>query len=1090
MDDLDMPPVRPPLFFASSDEEDDEMTFEPVAGPSTSSPASSPRSDDAPNPKRPIVIDDSDDGAKSPRPSPPAKKRRVSSSPPSSPAKSVYLGDVMWGHAFSNVSGKGYIKNGDEVTIKRDTARDQKPAAATSNKGKQKGKGGQMSLKAMLKQPAKAPTKNKKEDTIVRLYNTRGFEFGRLSGETSSWVAKLLDFGIAEFRGRMVQCPEKLTTGCNLVISAAVDILPSAFKPSNIDTSDKPPVMFSEGAETASEQGLRERKASVLRLFDELNLRPVAGANFAQRKSDEEIKEEAMKNMAQNKGKGKKVTEVVGDGEEIEVEEGEELNDNDLAMIYKKAQKDDKTLGEMEPPDTFTFVLRGYQKQALHWMSAIELGKMDAREAASMHPLWSQYLFPLPHVDGIIDLTAEQKPFYFNPYSGELSLEFPKAERQGRGGILADEMGLGKTIITASLIHTNCAPDTEPRPADEGTKPGPKQRQLKLNNAFKNAATRKKAGAKPPSATLIVAPTSLLAQWESELQRCSQPGTIETILWHGQNRMDLQDMVEEDDEGDKKIKIVITSYGVLASEHAKMEKSKSPVFEIEWLRVVLDEAHACKSRTSKTAKAVYALNARRRWAVTGTPIVNKLEDLYSLIKFLDFRPWSDFSFFRSFITLPFLARDTKAIEIVQIILESILLRREKSMLGSDGKPIVELPSKEVTVEHLEFSSLERKIYDSLFNSAKRDFLRLDAKGLVGKNYTHILAMLMRLRRAVLHPNLVIAADDDRLKNLDGLGPAPTQVNVNDLIKRFSNGDDGESVNVFAQKALENLDVSEEDAECPVCLDVMEAPMVIPECMHRCCKDCIVTLCATADEQGKEARCPTCSRGPISENDLMEVFRPPKTSQDPEPTVVLRKNDFRSSTKLDALIQNLRKLRDQDPCFRAVVFSQFTSFLDLIEVVLRREQFEHYRFDGSMDVKTRGAAVEQFKAPARKAKILVVSLKAGGVGLNLTAANHVFMVPSLFFVAEMKLTVVKMDCWWNAATESQAIDRVHRIGQEKTVYVKHFIISNTIEGRILQIQKRKTAIVKEAFKGSKDVEKGKSDPESIENLKIMFGEDVD
>jgi DNA repair protein RAD5 len=98
----------------------------------------------------------------------------------------------------------------------------------------------------------------------------------------------------------------------------------------------------------------------------------------------------------------------------------------------------------------------------------------------------------------------------------------------------------------------------------------------------------------------------------------------------------------------------------------------------------------------------------------------------------------------------------------------------------------------------------------------------------------------------------------------------------------------------------------------------------------------------------------------------------------------------------------------------------------------------------------------------------------------------------------------MDCWWNAATENQAIDRVHRLGQEKMVYVKHFIVSffpcfsaifvglsdimrqikNTIEGRILQIQKRKTALVKEAFRGTG----GKTDSDSIENLRIMFGDD--
>ncbi|KAF7337701.1 DNA repair protein RAD5 [Mycena sanguinolenta] len=966
---------------------------------------------------------------------------------------------MVFAHAWSNVSGKGYIKAGDEVKIMREPQESKNSGGSKAETKKKIGDGKkQMSLKAMLKQPLKTSSK-KKTDNIVRLYNARGFEFGRLPQDVSSWMAKLIDLGIVEFRGKMMECPEKLSTGATLIVTADVYMLPTAFKPSNFETDQKPTVMFSEGAETLDEQMLRERKASILKLFDALNLRPQAGANFSGRKTDEEIHEEAMKKIAQRKSK--KVTEIVGDGEEIEVDDGEELSENDLDAIYKKAQKSDRTMAEMEPPSTFTFTLRGYQKQALLWMHSIELGKMDAREAASMHPLWCQYAFPLPRDgDGVIDLTADEKPFYFNPYSGELSLDFPKAERKGRGGILADEMGMGKTIELAALIHTNCAPDTEQQPAEESAT-GPKQRQLKLSNAFKKASRRKK---QPPVAV--------------------NPGRSRLPLWHGQNRLDLEDVLEDDEDRDSVIKVVLTSYGVLASEHAKSGKSssKSPVFEIEWLRVVLDEAHSCKSRSSKTAKAVYALNARRRWAVTGTPIVNKLEDLYSLLKFLDFQPWSDFSFFRSFITLPFLARDPKAIEIVQVILESILLRREKTMLDTNGKRIVELPQKEVTVEYLEFSSVERKIYNSLFNSAKRDFQQLDAKGLIGKNYTHILAMLMRLRRAVLHPNLVLSSDDERTLPEDAEGT----VDVNDLIKRFANDDEEEgSVNVFAQNALNDLDIDEEDAECPICMDIMQSPMIIPQCMHRCCKECMLTCCATAEERGEELHCPTCSRGPLNEADLIEVFRPPRSSQDPEPHVILRKNNFHSSTKLDALVQNLRKLREQDPCFRAVVFSQFTSFLDLIQAVLKREHFEQYRFDGSMDVKKRGKALEEFKAPTRKPKVLVVSLKAGGVGLNLTTANHVFMVNGLLVERRDRepRQVFLIPC-----VEIGAIDRVHRIGQEKTVYVKHFIVSNTIEGRILRIQKRKTAIVKEAFRSGGSG--GSTDPESIENLKIMFEEDSD
>lgn len=80
---------------------------------------------------------------------------------------------------------------------------------------------------------------------------------------------------------------------------------------------------------------------------------------------------------------------------------------------------------------------------------------------------------------------------------------------------------------------------------------------------------------------------------------------------------------------------------------------------------------------------------------------------------------------------------------------------------------------------------------------------------------------------------------------------------------------------------------------------------------------------------------------------------------------------------------LGRLRDQNPCFRAVIFSQFTSFLDLIQVVLRRDGFAFYRFDGEMSVKKKAEAVEEFTRPSRSGKVFIVSLKAGGVGLNVS-----------------------------------------------------------------------------------------------------------
>lgn len=139
------------------------------------------------------------------------------------------------------------------------------------------------------------------------------------------------------------------------------------------------------------------------------------------------------------------------------------------------------------------------------------------------------------------------------------------------------------------------------------------------------------------------------------------------------------------------------------------------------------------------------------------------------------------------------------------------------------------------METLEFSPAERKIYDSIYADAKHAYDTFNAGGVVGKNMSNILAMLMKLRQAVLHPSLIkrrsltVHSDDDAMMEIDG---AKSHINVDELIDQFSSRDapEPEESKTFAIGILENLETIEK-RECPICLDPVQDPMLIPDCHH-------------------------------------------------------------------------------------------------------------------------------------------------------------------------------------------------------------------------------------------------------------------
>ena len=132
----------------------------------------------------------------------------------------------------------------------------------------------------------------------------------------------------------------------------------------------------------------------------------------------------------------------------------------------------------------------------------------------------------------------------------------------------------------------------------------------------------------------------------------------------------------------------------------------------------------------------------------------------------------------------------------------------------------------------------------------------------------------------------------------------------------------------------------------------------------------------------------------------------------------------------------------------MVFSQFTSFLDIVEHEFRNHEIPYSRLDGSTPTKTRKKLVQEF-LEGKDPTVFLLSLKAGGQGLNLTKASYVF----------------HLDPWWNPAVENQASDRAHRIGQQQKVSIMRLLMHHTIEEKMMDLKKHKLALYEAVMEGS-------------------------
>lgn len=940
-------------------------------------------------------------------------------------------------NGWATRSGISLIKHGETVRIERQKIQPPKPT--TVKRGRS----------VVTIAPRGSTAAARRVDVIVRFTNSKGEEVGRLPKETANWVSVLMDQKVCKFEGICVYAPERVRTNDTIFLQLRCSILRSAFDNHAFKLADNRTTGLFEEKETSEEKDLRLRQVALVKLFEEINLLPSRTTEATAKSKRKGLLQAADVAEQYEKEGGKKEKDKQGDNvaspSPSEEEEGQELEQDQLDALYKKAQSYDWDAPEAEPAETFAMDLRPYQKQALYWMMAKE--RDEKNREVSMHPLWEEYMWPKKDMDDKdVPEVAGQESFYVNPYSGELSLGFPVQEQNCLGGILADEMGLGKTIEMMSLIHSH---KSDVAMNLKSSTSGPS-----TINSLPRLPNKTSSIERAPLTTLVVAPMSLLAQWECEAQNASKDGTMKTIVYYGSDKAaNLQTLCCEANA--KSVpRVVITSYGVLLSEFGQVAAkngdrgSHGGLYSLKFFRVILDEAHGIKNRLSKTAKACYEIAAEHRWVLTGTPIVNRLEDLFSLVRFLRVEPWNNFSFWKTFITVPFESKDfMRALDVVQTVLEPLVLRRTKNMKLPNGEALVPLPSKTVDIVEVELSKPEREVYDYIFTRARRNFAASVEAGTVLRSYTSIFAQILRLRQSCCHPVLtrnkdIVADEEDAAEAADAENGLADDMDLAELIEKFTASSDDADAHAFGAHVLEQIR-DEALNECPICLEEPMFEQTVTGCWHSACKKCLLDHIAHQVEKGTIPRCLTC-REPINSHDVFEVVKQDDDDVcvSEQPKITLQRIGSNSSAKIGALLSHLKALRKEFPGTKSVVFSQFTSFLSLIEPALTRASIPFLRLDGSMSQKNRAAVLSEFASSTNtKGTVLLLSLRAGGVGLNLTMAKRVFM----------------MDPWWSFAIEAQAIDRVHRMGQTDEVKVVRFIVANSVEQRMLKIQDRKKFI---------------------------------
>ncbi|KAL9583667.1 MAG: hypothetical protein Q9212_002571 [Teloschistes hypoglaucus] len=573
--------------------------------------------------------------------------------------------------------------------------------------------------------------------------------------------------------------------------------------------------------------------------------------------------------------------------------------------------------------------------------------------------------------------TDEQgQKLYSNYITGQTQMRPPE---QFRGGLLIDAPGLGKSLSILSLIAADL----------EG-----------WNDPDRRPDARRQ--------TLLVVPKSLIETWKDELLKHLKLSSIirsREYVYYGKGRKEMFKSLDE-------YTLVITTYAVVRMDWKESSKRGDldgreieTLHDVCWRRVVLDEAHIAREPSKTFAKSVCALRADRRWAVTGTPIQNRLTDLYSLFKFLQCYPFSNLKVFNSHVTQNWKASDPIAVAKLKNLVNYLSIGRPKNT--------IQLPPRNDVLVPIQLGAPEEQLYRAIVKDARHS---LDTAN--GDNLFNTLRQV-NLLRLVCNHGLQSSGSDQFYQTVSTTGPAWTQR--------------------AAQWRFDHLDA-----------------LGLAQCSNPACKqDLSSSLLPDTDHEHEDE--------PYIEKDLTLLCSGCHEKGDKDTLKYIavchhspRQCSGDASAECDDLF-------DRTGTFSTLQHQGTFVRPDYVPPKIERLRgvFVLDQDFGDGEV----SAIVQVYQVSGTRWVLLATICCGGVGLDLTAASRAFII----------------EPQWNPMSESQALDRVHRLGQTKGVILTRYITIGTWEQKVVTVQRKKQELA-DLTLGSGPIDKAKLTSGRLQYLK--------